>query len=137
MSRFGDTAANAGMLTIMDGLSATQNLPVAVKTASASFAAGAFRCVIMPVDTVKSIMQVEGSAGLTKLRAKVRVSGVPVLFHGALAAWSATTVGHYPWFLVYNYLSDALAPQEDLAPRMLRNGFIGLAASVASDVASN
>lgn len=137
MSRFGDTASNAGMLTIMNSYNSTKNLPIAAKTATASVAAGAFRCLIMPIDAVKSIMQVEGREGVTKLRAKVRAHGVPVLWHGALAAWAATTVGHFPWFVVYNYLSETLAPQENLLPRMARNATIGLAASVASDVASN
>lgn len=137
MSRFGDTAANAGMITMMDNLEATRDLPIFVKTGSASVAAGAFRIFLMPVDTVKSILQVEGQSGLTKLRAKVSASGPTVLYHGGIAASMAATAGHYPWFLVYNYLSDLLPEQKDLAPRMARNGLIGLAASATSDVVSN
>lgn len=137
MSRFGDTAANAGMITLMDNLETTKELPLFIKTGSASFAAGMFRIFLMPVDTVKSIMQVEGKEGLSKLRTKIGHSGVRVLYHGALAASLAATAGHYPWFLTYNYLSAVMPEQEDLLPRMARNGFIGLAASATSDVVSN
>jgi len=137
LSRFGDTAANTGMLTVMDNTEATRNLPLFVKTGSASVAAGVFRIFLMPVDTVKSIMQVEGKQGLTKLRAKIGVSGPSVLYHGGIAASMAAAAGHYPWFLVNNYLSELMPEQEELFPRMARNGFIGLAASATSDVVSN
>ena len=53
MSRFGDTAANTGMLTLLDNMEATQNLNVGVKTVAASSAAALFRIFLMPVDTVK------------------------------------------------------------------------------------
>jgi hypothetical protein len=53
MSRFGDTAANTGILTLMDNLPATQNLNVSIKTIAASAAAALFRIFLMPVDTVK------------------------------------------------------------------------------------
>lgn len=40
----------------------------------------------------------EGKGGFSKLATKVRANGVPVLYHGSLAAWAATFVGHWPWF---------------------------------------
>ena len=49
MSRFGDTAANTGMLTLMDSMDATKDLNVGFKTVSASMAAAAFRIFLMPV----------------------------------------------------------------------------------------
>lgn len=56
--RFGDTAANAGMLALLDSLEATQQLPVGVKTLAASAAAGGFRILLMPVDACKTVLQV-------------------------------------------------------------------------------
>ena len=44
------------------------------------------------------VVQVEGKHGFKALRTKVGTGGVPVLYHGALAASAATFVGHYPWF---------------------------------------
>ena len=49
LSRFGDTAANTGMLTLMNSMEATKDLNVAYKTVSASMAAAAFRIFLMPV----------------------------------------------------------------------------------------
>ena len=54
------------------------------------------------------MLQVEGKEGLALLRNKMAVSGPRVLYAGALGAASATLVGHYPWFLVYNTLNAAL-----------------------------
>ena len=56
MSRFGDTAANHGTLHLLNELESTKNLPVALKTVAASLAAGCFRIVLMPIDTLKTIM---------------------------------------------------------------------------------
>ena len=49
LSRFGDTAANTGMITLLDSMEQTKGLNVGVKTASASAAAALFRIFLMPV----------------------------------------------------------------------------------------
>lgn len=54
ISRFGDTAANAGVLAYLQ----PYDLPVAVKTAAASASAGLWRIVIMPIDALKTTLQV-------------------------------------------------------------------------------
>ena len=56
LSRFGDTAANTGVLTLLDNLEATRNLNVGFKTVAASASAALFRIFLMPVDTVKVSM---------------------------------------------------------------------------------
>ncbi|KAI7843418.1 hypothetical protein COHA_002896 [Chlorella ohadii] len=133
LSRFGDTAANAGMLALLQDV----DMPVALKTMAASGAAASFRIFLMPVDAMKTIMQVEGKGGFTKLMQKVRVGGPTVLYHGALAASAATFVGHYPWFFVYNSLNEALPQYSELPKRLLRSAFIGFCASAVSDTCSN
>ena len=55
LSRFGDTAANTGILTLLDNLEQTQNMAVGVKTIAASAAAAIFRIGLMPIDTVKTV----------------------------------------------------------------------------------
>jgi hypothetical protein len=95
LSRFGDTAANTGMLVLLDSLEQTKKLDVASKTAAASVAAGLFRIVLMPIDAVKTSMQVGGS--FKPLAQKIKTSGVGVLWHGALASSGATMIGHWPW----------------------------------------
>merc|ERR1740138_1144833 len=71
LSRFGDTAGNDGFLALMDGMPQTKELPTAVKTVGASASAAGFRCFLMPVDALKTTLQVEGSKGLTMLSAKI------------------------------------------------------------------
>merc|ERR1711862_922098 len=95
-----------GMLSLLDALESTRNLPSAVKTLGASTAAAGFRIFLMPIDTVKTIMQVEGKAGLPKLKEKFKAKGPQVLWHGSLGAATATFAGHYPWFATYNMLSE-------------------------------
>ncbi|KAG2484091.1 hypothetical protein HYH03_017110 [Edaphochlamys debaryana] len=139
MSRFGDTAANAGTLALLDSYESSRTLPSGVKTLAASAAAGAFRILLMPVDTVKTIMQVEGKDALKALGAKVRAGGPSVLFHGALASSAATFVGHYPWFATYNYLNGVLprAPSDDMAKKLGRSALMGFCSSFVSDCCSN
>jgi len=67
LSRFGDTAANTGVLAGLDAFELTAKLPTAAKTVAASVGAALFRIILMPVDTFKTTMQVEGKDGLTKL----------------------------------------------------------------------
>ena len=57
LSRFGDTASNAGMLALWDSFESTKNLPSAAKTVAASAAAAGFRVFLMPIDACKTILQ--------------------------------------------------------------------------------
>jgi hypothetical protein len=49
LSRFGDTAANTGMLTLLDSFPMTKDLPLGAKTVACSMSAGLFRIFLMPV----------------------------------------------------------------------------------------
>lgn len=141
LSRFGDTAANAGALALLDSYDATRGLPAAVKTGAGSVSAGLFRIVLLPVDTVKTTLQVEGASGLGKLAAKMRgPAGVGCLWHGALASAAATTAGHWPWFATYNTLQASLDERvfgQGAVARLGRSAAIGFAASAVSDTVSN
>jgi hypothetical protein len=139
LSRFGDTASNAGILTLMNQLPETKDLPLAFKTACASVTAGLFRILLMPVDTMKTMMQVEGARGWPLLKTKLQERGPVVLFHGSMAASLATLVGHYPWFLTYNSL-NAYLPVPESSERLKtlgRSALIGFTASMISDSVSN
>jgi hypothetical protein len=138
VSRFGDTAANAGVLELFaQSESSMNNWPTPVKTVFASAAASSMRCALVPVDTVKTIMQVEGKEGIPKLVAKYKTGGPVVFFHGAGATIAATFVGHYPWFTVFNTLQQNWPKYEDRASSLCRNAAIGFIASVSSDTVSN
>jgi hypothetical protein len=60
LCRFGDTAANAGVLSLTSQLQVTAELPVGVKTAAASAAAVAWRMFLLPLDATKTMMQASG-----------------------------------------------------------------------------
>lgn len=139
LSRFGDTASNAGVLALFESMPQTREMPLAFKTACASITAGLFRIFLMPVDTMKTILQVEGSRGWPVLKAKVQEKGTSVFFHGSLAASLATLVGHYPWFLTYNTLQSYLPTPEihEKGKTLARSAFIGFTASMISDSVSN
>ena len=134
LARFGDTAANEFVLRYLKD----SQLPLPVKTAAASAASASWRLVISPVDALKTTLQAEGAAGLKLLSAKVQSKGVGVLWHGALAAATATAAGHFPWFLTFNFLEEKL-PQFDQQPwmKLLRSAGIGFTASVVSDTITN
>lgn len=140
LTRFGDTAANVGVLALLESLDATRDLPLPLKTACGSIAAGAWRIILMPIDASKTAMQVEGAEGLGRLRANLVEQGPGVLYRGAIAQAAATTAGHFPWFLTYNYLNDhlpAVSSESDLLLYLVRSAFLGLSASCVSDVISN
>ncbi len=141
-SRFGDTFANNGTLALLDNMESTRDLNIGSKTLLASAAASSFRIISTPIDTCKTILQVEGRGGLSKLGDKFRFSGgfprgVPVYWYGAVGAAGATFIGHYPWFFTYNYLQSNLAERETTLGQMSRNAVIGFSASVVSDSISN
>ena len=116
LSRFGDTAANAGALALLDSYDSTKNLPVGVKTLTASASAAIFRMFLMPVDCLKTTLQVEGKNGIPMLATKIKTNGIGVLWYGAVASASATFVGHYPWFYTNNMLHESLPKPKDFMP---------------------
>jgi hypothetical protein len=135
MSRFGDTAANTGVLTLLNSIDSTKDLAVGFKTVAASASAAIFRIFLMPVDTVKTTMQVTGK--FSNVVSKVKANGPLVLYHGSLASASATFVGHYPWFFTYNYLSEKIPKQDTQLAELGRRAILGFCSSAISDTCSN
>jgi len=132
VSRFGDTAANDGMMAALEHTS----LPTAAKTMCASGSAAGFRVFLMPIDAWKTTKQVEGADGLKKLIAKTK-RHPSALWQGAVGAMTATWVGHYPWFYTNNQLRE-LMPQFDFTyGKYVRNAVIGFCSAAVSDTCSN
>ena len=131
MARFGDTAAN----TLAIEYFKTTNLPVFVKTLCASGSAASFRILLMPVDTIKTYMQVEGS--LKGLFLKYKSNGFSVFFQGAMGAFASTYVGHFPWFFTNNWLSSVIPKGKTNLQNFSRSALIGFCSSVVSDSVSN
>jgi len=137
VSRFGDTAANVGILALLSSNSYMRKLPSLVKTLFAAVAAACFRMVLTPVDTVKTTMQTDGKNGLKLLKERIKVNGITSLWYGAVATALATFVGYYPWFGTYNLLDEKLPLPTTIVEKLLRQAFIGFCASVISDTISN
>jgi len=140
LTRFGDTAANVGILALLESLPETQSLPLAVKTGLGSITAGLWRIILMPIDSSKTAMQVEGEDGMKQLISLVQEEGPGPLYNGALAQAAATAAGHFPWFLTYNFVDKTLplvSASDDLLLSLGRAAFLGLCASSVSDITSN
>lgn len=136
MSRFGDTATNSLAITLLE----SYDVPVWVKTAAASLTAASWRLLLMPVDTLKTSLQVNGKDGIDILKQKFRTHGPKVMFNGAGATFTASWVGHYPWFVTYNVLNEKLPNYDKSQPYVYkfgRSALIGFSSSLVSDTASN
>lgn len=95
LTRFGDTAANVGILALLESTPETQALPLPIKTAIGSISAGTWRVILMPIDSSKTAMQVEGADGLKNLWGLAATEGPGALYQGAVAQAAATAVGHF------------------------------------------
>ena len=134
LSRFGDTAANSGMLVLL----ADSSLPIGVRTAFASAAAAAWRIGLTPLDTMKTTLQVTGAEGYGQVKAKIDEEGPTVLFQGALANAAASFAGNYPWYLTFNSLNEMLPSfGDDLPLKLARTAVLGISAAAVSDCVSN
>jgi len=114
VARFGDTAANAGILALLESNPFMRKLPSPIRTIFVSLCAAGFRTILTPIDTLKTTLQTEGKPGLKLLRNRVchsfetsisrptlwrvqiRQHGITSLWFGALATAAATFVGNYP-----------------------------------------
>lgn len=134
LSRFGDTAANTGILVALGELA--PNMPIPTQTAFASLGGATWRIALTPVDTFKTTLQVQGAAALDILKEKVKKGGIPVLYGGATANFAANWVGNYPWFVTFNFL-QARVPKYEGTKGLARNALIGMCASFVSDCVSN
>jgi len=135
LSRFGDTAANAGVLVLMDYF--LPDSPLALKTAAASTAAASWRLFLTPIDTLKTVRQVRGEEAMEVLMDRVKRRGPSELYAGAIANFAANWVGNFPYFAIFNSLSEYWPAPTDAVMRIVRNGLLGMASSIASDISSN
>lgn len=142
LSRFGDIATNTGVMYYLNHNESTQTIPIPVKTFIGSMFAGLWRINLMPIDTTKTMLQVHGKKGITILREKIKINGIKTLYNGSMGAYSATLVGHFPWFLTFNTLEQYVPKPTDESLynkplSIIRYGAIGFSSSFVSDTCSN
>jgi hypothetical protein len=137
LSRFGDTASNTGVLSLLDSNEYTKNLPLFIKSVCSSGCAALWRINIMPIDTLKTSLQVHGSNGISLLNQKYKKNGIKIYYHGSMGAFTATYIGHLPWYTTYNYLDNYIDNYENNMKQLSRNALIGFCSSAISDTCSN
>lgn len=140
LSRFGDTAANEGVLALLEGSGWIST--VMFKTAMASVISMIWRVLLMPLVVTKTTLQVGGITALMDMRAKVQRLGVfGFYFQGAVATMVAQFLGHYPWFMTSNALEQWIPVITEYATGpewvLLRAALIGCIASIVSDTITN
>ena len=131
LGRFGSTAAAEGVRV------ALRHRSLKTQTAVASLFVGFWRLLLMPLDTCKIVLQVDGKAGFQNLLRKVRGGQFGVLFQGSLATAVASIVGHYPWWFMYRLLSDAKRGIGAMKDGAMKSALIGFVSSLVSDVVIN
>eukprot|EP00566_Odontella_aurita_P014024 CAMPEP_0113540572 /NCGR_PEP_ID=MMETSP0015_2-20120614/8554_1 /TAXON_ID=2838 /ORGANISM="Odontella" /LENGTH=456 /DNA_ID=CAMNT_0000440389 /DNA_START=113 /DNA_END=1483 /DNA_ORIENTATION=- /assembly_acc=CAM_ASM_000160 len=137
LARFASTAANDGVEALLGNLEYTKNWGPGKGTVVASAVVGLWRMMLMPVDTCKTVLQVDSAEGFRNLIRGVRRGKVWLLYQGAMAQALSAVVSHYPWFYTYNYLTKHPFVQRILRPALLRNAVVGFLSSVVSDTVSN
>jgi len=135
LSRFGDVAAN----DLIVGLAAAlmPQVPVSISTVAGSMAGAAWRILITPIDTCKTILQTDGSSGWTILTEKITTRGFLALWDGWEGNYLSNVVGNYPWFAVINMLQKHVSVPDGAFMKLVRSAFIGACASSVSDLVSN
>mmetsp|Transcript_41683 Transcript_41683/g.61192 ORF Transcript_41683/g.61192 Transcript_41683/m.61192 type:complete len:407 (-) Transcript_41683:427-1647(-) len=137
LARFGSTAANDGIEALLSSLRSTKSWGPGRSTVVASIVVGMWRIFLMPVDTCKTVLQVDSTEGFRNLMRKVRAGKVNVLYQGAMANAVSSIFSHYPWFYVYNVLSKSDFVKGLIKNLLVRNAGIGFVASLISDTLTN
>jgi hypothetical protein len=97
VARFVSTAANDGVESLLASFELTKNWGPGKTTVVASIVVGFWRMMLMPVDTCKTVLQVDSVEGFRHLMRRVKAGKIGVLYQGAIANAISSIMGHYPW----------------------------------------
>jgi Mitochondrial carrier protein len=137
LSRFVSVAANDGVEALLTAFTLTEKWGPGRSTIVASFVVGFWRMALMPIDTCKTVLQVDSSEGFRNLMRRVKAGKIGVLYQGAFANALSSFLSHYPWFYTYNFFSKSEAFELLVPSKLIRNAGIGIIASVVSDTIVN
>lgn len=115
LARFGAVAANEAMQLLPGVIPALQRLPPSLNTAIGSLIYSGWRMLLMPIDTSKTLLQVEGKAATSYMLSQLSHGNIAFLYQGTLAMVVITFVAHYPWFITYNLLHKLIPETDNLA----------------------
>eukprot|EP01036_Dinobryon_divergens_P024002 gene24002-32408_t len=117
LSKFGSIAANEGSRVLVSHYLPNSSFSDSFSSALGAFMSMLWRIFLMPVETCKTVLQVDGS----------------------LSVALATFLGHYPWFFTHNIL-DRIIPvnkTDGVLQNVVRSAVIGFCASAVSDIIVN
>lgn len=140
MCRFGDIMTNIGTIQYMNNDERTKNWSLSTKTFCGTLLAGIWRISILPIDTLKITLQVDGNKGMQTLKNKISTYGLASLYRGSGATFVACVSRDYPWFATYNYLNlyfDTNHKDLSKSQTIMKNAFTGLTASMVTDMTTN
>jgi hypothetical protein len=137
LSRFVSTAANDGVEALMACLEATKDWGPGRTTVVASIVVGFWRMLLVPIDTCKTVLQVDSTEGFRHLMRRVKQGKIGLLYQGAFAIATSAILGHYPWFITYNILSKNEYLRALIPSTLMRNACTGFFASIVSDTCIN
>jgi hypothetical protein len=154
MSRGVAAAANFATIALLAQSPITAELPTFVKTTLSSIGVALFRLICYPLDTIKTMSQVEGAGALSSLREKVKTHGYGALWHGASFSVLSIVIRHIIWYVVaptdcslialtrtcirfscYNYLQASLIGVS--VHESLTNAAVGAVSAVVTNILSN
>lgn len=138
LSRFGAITSNLLALRLLGAATAGGfAVPLWVKTLLGAVGALLWRVAILPLDTLKTALQVHGAGGTAALRRRVELGGLRTLYHGAGALAVQSLLGAFCFFLVHNALSAQWPRPGPLLHQLARNGAIGFCAGAVGETAGN
>jgi len=137
LSRFVSTAANDGVEAFLSEFKLTEAWGPSSSTLFAAVVVGMWRMFLMPIDTCKTVLQVDSVKGFRNLCTKVKAGDLHLLYGGAVASAVYAATSHYPWFYTYNCLSKNSVIRNTLQNDLIRNAAIGFVSSAISDTCTN
>ena len=90
LARFVATAANDGVESLLANLNYTKDWGPGRSTIIASMVVGVWRMMLMPIDTCKTVLQVDSVEGFRNLMRNVKVGKIYVLYQGKITNPTAT-----------------------------------------------
>ena len=119
LARFASTAANDGVQALLSNFAGTAAWGPGRQTVVASIFVGFWRIMLMPIDTMKTVLQVDSTEGFRTLLRRVKSGKIMVLYQGSVAQAISAVMGHYPWvstisFYVYLVPSALILPLNSL-----------------------
>lgn len=137
LSKFGATAANEGSKVLIESYKWNTSITQLTSTILGTVFTVIWRLFLMPLETCKTVLQVDGTFGFQQLIQRVMKGNISSFYQGSVACIMVTATSHYPWFYVYNLLDNKMKKVDNLFHTIYRSAFIGFMASAVSDSVSN